>query len=289
MDENEAPLIDWLKAGPQYLLPQHTITRTTHWLTRVEIPAVKNWLIRSFIRHFKVDMHDAAEPESRAYPSFNAFFTRALRAGARPISPEAGTIACPVDGTVSQGGNIKRDSIFQAKGHNFTTQELLANTNLAGLFADGIFTTLYLSPRDYHRIHMPLDGALRQMLHIPGRLFSVNPPTTRTVPNLFARNERVVTVFETLAGPMAIVMVGALNVASIETVWAGEITPPRPKQIHAWKYQDNEIALQKGAELGRFNMGSTVILLFGRNRARWNVALTAGASVRMGQHIGNLL
>ncbi|MGH8403049.1 MAG: archaetidylserine decarboxylase, partial [Gammaproteobacteria bacterium] len=286
MDDTGASLLDWLKAGLQYLLPQHVITRTAHWLTRVETPAVKNWLMRNFIRHFNVDMSEAAEPDSRAYPSFNAFFTRALHAGARPISPEAESIACPVDGTVSQSGNIEHDSIFQAKGRDFTTQELLGDASLADLFTNGEFATLYLSPRDYHRIHMPLDGTLQNMLHIPGRLFSVNPPTTRVVPELFARNERVVTVFETLAGPMAVVMVGALNVASIETVWAGEITPPRSKQLRAWKYQDNEIALKKGTELGRFNMGSTVILLFGQDRTRWNAELGAGAGVHMGQRIG---
>ncbi|MGH8282282.1 MAG: archaetidylserine decarboxylase [Gammaproteobacteria bacterium] len=289
MDDTEVSLLDWLKAGAQYLLPQHAITRTAHWLTRIEAPAIKDWLIRSFIRNFNVDMSEAAQPDSRAYPSFNAFFTRALRDGTRPVSQEAGSIACPVDGIVSQCGNIERDFIFQAKDRGFTTEELLGNATLANNFASGEYATLYLSPRDYHRVHMPLDGALRHVLHIPGHLFSVNPPNTRTVPDLFARNERVVTVFETLAGPTAVVMVGALNVASIETIWAGEITPPRSKQVRTWKYQDNEIALKKGAELGRFNMGSTVILLFGRNRARWNAALTAGATVRMGQCIGNLL
>ncbi|MGA9851944.1 MAG: archaetidylserine decarboxylase [Gammaproteobacteria bacterium] len=289
MDETTASFSDWLKTGSQYLLPQHAVSRTVHWLTRIETPAIKSWLIRCFIRHFRVDMSEAAQPDSNSYPCFNAFFTRALRENARPIASEPKSIACPVDGSVSQCGNIERNFIFQAKDRGFTTGELLADATLASDFANGEFATLYLSPRDYHRIHMPLDGVLRHMRHIPGHLFSVNPPTTRTVTNLFARNERVVTVFETLVGPMALVLVGALNVASIETVWAGEITPPRGKKVRMWKYQGDEVTLRKGAEMGRFNMGSTVILLFGLNHVRWNAELTAGASVRMGQSIGTLL
>ena len=289
MDDTKTSFSDWLKAGLQYPLPQHTISRAVHWLTRVEQPAVKNWLIQRFIRRFDVNMNEAAEPDNKAYPCFNAFFTRALREGARPLASEATAVACPVDGSISQLGDIHQGHIFQAKGHTFSVLELLGgNPALANIFAGGEFATLYLSPQNYHRIHMPLDGSLRHMLHVPGRLFSVNPSTTRVVPDLFARNERIVTLFDTVAGSMALVLVGALNVASIETVWAGEITPPHRDEVRAWKYQDNAVALKKGAELGRFNMGSTVILIFSRQRIRWAADLAAGGTVRMGQRIGSV-
>ncbi|HVC28047.1 MAG TPA: archaetidylserine decarboxylase [Gammaproteobacteria bacterium] len=290
MGETEASLLDRIKAGLQYPLPQHAISRLIHWLARAESPAVKNWLIRRFIQRFDVDMSEAAEPESTAYPCFNAFFTRALRADTRPIADGIKTIVSPVDGRVSQIGTINQTHILQAKGRTFSVLELLAgNTTIANAFTNGEFATLYLSPRDYHRIHMPLDGSLRHMLYVPGRLFSVNPPTTRAVPDLFARNERVAAVFDTPAGPMSIVMVGALNVGSIETVWAGEITPPHLKQMRSWTYQGEEVLLKKGSELGRFNMGSTVILLFGRQRVHWNIGLEASSSVRMGQAIGEMV
>lgn len=282
--------MDRFKAALQYPLPQHAISRVVHWATRIHQPGFKNRLIRGFIRRFSVDMTEAAQPDPTAYPSFNAFFTRALRPGIRPLATEADAVACPVDGTVSQAGHIESGRIFQAKGQAFTTAELLGDAELATQFDAGLFTTLYLSPRDYHRIHMPFTGTLRRMLHIPGRLFSVNPPTTRAVPRLFARNERVVTVFDTDLGPMAVIMVGALNVGSIETVWAGEITPPRGRTIRNWDYASREkICLDKGAELGRFNMGSTVILLCPANRARWEPALSADKTVRMGQRIATLL
>ncbi|HEX6549692.1 MAG TPA: archaetidylserine decarboxylase, partial [Gammaproteobacteria bacterium] len=271
---NGASSADRLKAALQYPLPQHAISRAVHWLTRVRQPAFKNWITRRFIHRFGVDMSEAAQPDPDAYASFNAFFTRALRDGARPLANESDAVACPVDGTVSQAGVIAEGRIFQAKGQSFTATELLGNNaELAAQFNNGTFTTLYLSPRDYHRIHMPLAGTLRQMIHIPGRLFSVNPPTTRAVPRLFARNERVAAIFDTMAGPMAVIMVGALNVGSIETVWAGEVTPPRGRVIRNWHYEDRKIALDKGAELGRFNMGSTVILLFAAGHARWDTTL----------------
>ncbi|MGH7192784.1 MAG: archaetidylserine decarboxylase, partial [Candidatus Saccharimonadales bacterium] len=203
-----ASLADRLKAALQYPLPQHAISRAVHWLTRVRQPAFKNRITRSFIRRFGVDMTEAAQPDPIAYASFNAFFTRALRDGARPLADESDAVACPVDGTVSQAGGILDGRIFQAKGQSFTAQELFGgDASLAAKFNDGIFTTLYLSPRDYHRIHMPLAGKLIQMIHVPGRLFSVNPPTTRAVPRLFARNERVAAIFDTAAGPMAVIMV----------------------------------------------------------------------------------
>jgi phosphatidylserine decarboxylase len=290
MGEAEVSLADMLKTALQYPLPQHAITQAVHRLARVGNPTVRTWLIHNFIRLFDVDMGEAEQPDYTAFPNFNAFFTRALRAGARPIASGNKDIACPVDGRVSQVGEIEQGHIFQAKGRTFSVVELLAdNTTLANIFASGQFATLYLSPRDYHRVHMPLDGSLRHMLHIPGRLFSVNPSATRAVPNLFARNERVAMIFESDAGAMGVVMVGALNVGSIETVWAGEITPPRGKGIRTWKYQGDEVSLKKGIELGRFNMGSTVILLFGRARARWDTSLEAGSAVRMGQRIGTVL
>jgi len=244
-------------------------------------------MIRAFIRRFGVDMSEAAEPDPNSYPTFNAFFTRALRAGARPLATEPKAIACPVDGGVSQCGNINDGRIIQAKRRGFNVIELLGgDPTLAAKFNGGMFTTLYLSPKDYHRVHMPFDGILRRMLHVPGRLFSVNPPTTRTVPRLFARNERVAMIFDTTIGAMAVVMVGALNVGSIETVWAGEITPPRGCVLRSWDYLDDKMKFIKGAELGRFNMGSTVILLFSAGHVRWESSLVADSNVRMGQRIG---
>lgn len=290
MSETDVSFMDQVKAGLQHPLPQHAITHLIHRLARVEMPTVKNWLIRHFIQRFKVDMSEAAEPDSSTYPCFNAFFTRALRAETRPIADGINTIVSPVDGRVSQIGKIDQAHILQAKGRTFSVLELFAgDTAVANTFTNGEFATLYLSPRDYHRIHIPLDGSLRRMLYVPGRLFSVNPPATRAVPKLFARNERVAAVFDTAAGSMAVVMVGALNVGSIETVWAGEITPPRLNEVRSWEYQGDAVRLKKGAELGRFNMGSTVILLFGRGRISWKDTLVAGSTVRMGQNIGTML
>jgi len=290
MSETDVSFMDRVKAGLQYPLPQHAITRMVHWLARVETPAVKSFLIRRFIQRFKVDMSEAAEPVCSTYPCFNAFFTRALRADTRPIADGIKALVSPVDGCVSQIGGINQDHIIQAKGRTFSVLELFAgNTALANTFANGEFATLYLSPRDYHRIHMPMDGSLRHLLYVPGRLFSVNPPATRAVPRLFARNERVAAIFDAAAGTMGVVMVGALNVGSIETVWAGEITPPRLNEVRSWEYQGDAVRLKKGAELGRFNMGSTVILLFGRQRVRWEAGLEAGSIVHMGQAIGEML
>ena len=282
----EASFSDRCKAWLQYPLPHHAISRLTHALTRIRHAGLKNWAVRGFIRRFGVDMSEAAEPDVSAYPTFNAFFTRALKAGARPLDPAPDAVLSPVDGAVSQIGAIRDGRIFQAKGQSFTALELLGgDADAAARFKDGLFTTLYLSPRDYHRIHMPVRGVLHRMLHVPGRLFSVNPPTTRAVPRLFARNERVVCLFEGDAGPMALVMVGAMNVASIETVWAGEVTPPQRSAVRSWDYKPGEVTLPKGAETGRFNMGSTVILLFAKDRIFWEPALQAGSLVRMGMRL----
>jgi|SRR6185312_3350398 len=284
-----ASLGDRIKAWLQYPLPHHLISRGTHRLTRIRHTGLKHWFITAFAGHFGVDMSEAADPDFASYVHFNAFFTRALKPGARPLASGTRDVACPVDGAVSQIGAIEAGRVIQAKGQSFTALELLGGDAKAALpFEHGQFTTLYLSPRDYHRIHMPLDGTLTRMIHVPGRLFSVNPPTTRAVPRLFARNERVACLFDTPAGPMALVMVGALNVASIETVWAGEVTPPQRPRVQAWDYK-GEIQLAKGAEAGRFNMGSTVILLFGKDRIRWEESYQPASPVRMGRKLATLI
>jgi phosphatidylserine decarboxylase len=265
----------------------------TYWATRQRTPWFKSLLIRQFARHFRVDLAEALEPDPYAYPDFNAFFTRALQPGARPIAHDDRTVCCPVDGAISQIGMADEDTLLQAKGRSFSLTELLGgDAERARPFQNGAFATLYLSPRDYHRIHIPLAGQLREMTHIPGKLFSVSPLTTRMIPDLFARNERVVTWFDTAAGPMALVLVGAINVASIETVWAGTITPPLGLTIRHWSYPvhgDGAVRLDQGAELGRFNMGSTVILLFGPEKVCWEREMQPGAIVRMGQPLARRL
>lgn len=279
---------DHLKTLWQYPLPQHALSRLVYWLTRLRNRPIKNWMIGAFVRRFEVDLSEAAQTDPAAYPSFNAFFTRALRTDARPIDAEPEAVVCPADAHISQIGSLKNNSIIQAKDRDFTAGALLGDPASAERFANGEFVTLYLSPRDYHRVHMPVDGSLRHMRHIPGRLFSVNPPTVRSVPQLFARNERVVSFFETPAGAMALVLVGALNVGSIETAWAGELTPARGKWIRDWNYEPGEIQLRKGVEAGRFNMGSTVILLFSRGRVLWAPALGEDSRVRVGERLGTL-
>ncbi|HET7673977.1 MAG TPA: archaetidylserine decarboxylase [Gammaproteobacteria bacterium] len=275
---------------PQHALPQHGLSRLVHHATRSQSPRFKNALIRWFIRRYRVDMSEAQTPDPLQYPSFNAFFTRALKPGARPLAGGAETCMSPVDGRVSQLGTIAGGRIFQAKDRDFSTLELFGgNARLAERFAGGAFATLYLAPRDYHRVHMPLAGTLESMIYIPGRLFSVNPATTRAVPRLFARNERVAMFFASPAGPMAIVMVGAMLVGSIETVWAGETTSPRGRSIREWRYGEGgepPVTLERGAELGRFNMGSTVIVLFAENAIRWEPALAADSRILMGQRLG---
>lgn len=269
-DESPATWLDHLKAALLYPLPHHAISRITHWAVRVETPWFKNLLIKTFIRVFKVDMSEALEEDPTAYPTFNAFFTRALKPEARPLPDDPDAILSPADGTISQMGPIEGDTLFQAKGQGFTTAELLGGDEaLAAEFRDGWFATIYLSPRDYHRVHMPMTGTLRQMIHIPGRLFSVAPFTVKTVPRLFARNERVACIFDTDHGPMAVVLVGAINVGSIETVWAGEVTPPAASDISFEYYNtSNKVIaphLNSGSEMGRFNMGSTVVILSALN------------------------
>jgi phosphatidylserine decarboxylase len=290
--QRAAKLSDYLSAALQYLLPQRLITWLAYKLTRSRTSGFKNFLIRAFIAHFNVDMSEAKEPDPTRYHDFNHFFTRPLRPDARPLAVGDGVLCCPVDGVVSQAGIIDNDTLFQAKNRLFSLTQLLGGDTATALpFQQGSFVTLYLSPRDYHRVHMPMRGRLQHMVHIPGQLFSVSPATTRLVPNLFARNERVATFFATPAGPMAMVLVGAINVASIETVWAGVITPPRRKQIRHWDYSDTEkpsIVLDKGAEMGRFNMGSTVIVLFAKQNVLWDATLVPETMAWMGQRLGEI-
>jgi phosphatidylserine decarboxylase len=283
-------LADYLFALPQYLLPHHAISRMVLWATRVRSTWFKNALMKWFIRHFRVDMAEAEQADYRRFECFNAFFTRSLKPEVRPLAQGDKVVVCPVDGAVSQVGAIQAGTIFQAKGHDYTASALLGgDAQLAGVFSQGQFATLYLSPRDYHRIHMPLAGRLQQMVYVPGRLFSVNPKTVRRIPGLFARNERVVAVFDTEFGPMAMVLVGAINVACIETVWHGVVTPPPRGLVQRWDYHaGQDIRLDKGAEMGRFNMGSTVILLLARQDLRFAESVTAGAVTRMGMPLATL-
>jgi len=287
----DASLGDRLKAALQVPLPHHLLSRVVFAVTRSRWAPLKAALIRSAVRLYGVDVAEAAEPDVAAYPSFNAFFTRPLAPGARPVADAPDAVVSPVDGVVSRAGEVHGGRIFQAKGRDYTAAELLGGSEeRAAPFAGGSFATLYLSPRDYHRVHAPLAGTLRETVHVPGRLFSVNAATTRAVPRLFARNERVAALFDTAAGPMAVVLVGALFVSAIETVWSGLVTPPRGRRVRSWPPpSDRPVRLATGAELGRFNMGSTVIVLFGAGRVRWSPELAPEAEVRMGRRIGTLV
>lgn len=276
-----------IKIWPQYILPHHLLSQIMHAITRCRFRPFKNAFINFIIGKYDVDMTTARETKLDAYEHFNAFFTRELKPGARALEGGADTIISPVDGAVSQAQTIEDGRIFQAKGQSYSVLELLGgNEERAKPFKNGVFATLYLSPRDYHRIHCPIDGKLMEMVHVPGRLFSVNPITTATVPRLFARNERVAAIFDTTAGPVAVVMVGAIFVSSIDTVWAGTITPPYGTKVRSWKYGDEKpYRLAKGDELGRFNMGSTVIVLFGENRVKLDEKIAASNPVQMGQRL----
>jgi len=268
----------------QQLLPVHALSRTMHRLARSRQPLLRNALVRSVLKAYpQIDLSEAAQPDPGAYESFNAFFTRALRPESRPVASGPGEIACPVDGTVSQLGAIESGSLVQAKGMSYTSAALLADAGAAVRYAGGSFACLYLAPYNYHRIHMPVDGRLLATRYVPGTLFSVNAATARTIPNLFARNERVICEFETALGPLALVLVGALFVGSIETVYAGEINPP-PARGSAVRdiAAGNGRQFARGQELARFNMGSTVVALFGRG-VRFADRLGPGAAVRLGQ------
>lgn len=279
--------MDLLKVLPQYLLPQHTLTALMYRLTRIQHPYWKNIIINAFIRSFNVDMAEACFPVADDYQSFNDFFTRKLKAGARHWHNNTQHILSPVDGAVSELGEIKNETVFQAKGKLYSLSQLLANDlPTAKRFRHGCFATLYLSPRDYHRIHMPLTGHLLQTRYIPGKLFAVNNSTVRTINALFARNERLVSLFKTDAGHMALIMVGAFFVGSMETIFAGEITPRRHRELETIDYANQNITLKQGSEFGHFNMGSTVILLFEENRMDWLSEFCSGTTIQVGQQLG---
>jgi phosphatidylserine decarboxylase len=271
----------------QHLLPKQALTSLAGVLAGARGGAATTAAIRAFVQRYGVNMAEAAEPDIAAYATFNEFFTRALKPGVRPLAQA--DLICPVDGAISQFGAIDGDRIFQAKGHHYTTQALVGGDGaLAAHFHGGLFATLYLSPRDYHRIHMPCAGRLLRMIHVPGDLFSVNPATAQGVPGLFARNERVVCVFDGEAGPWVLVLVGATIVGSVATVWHGVVNPPRTSRVREWAYHDQDIRLAQGQEMGRFLLGSTVVMLFprpseGRARLAFNPAWAPGLPIRLGQ------
>ncbi len=267
---------------PQYLLPKQALTALAGRFASARLGSLTTWVIHKFVARYKVNMSEAANPDISAYPTFNEFFTRALKADARPLTPSR--LICPVDGAISQFGAIERDQIFQAKGHHYSTTALVGgDATLAAQFQDGHFATIYLSPRDYHRIHMPAAGRLTRMIHVPGDLFSVNPTTARGVPGLFARNERVVCVFESSDGPFVLVLVGATIVGSMATVWHGLVTPPRSGGLREWHYDKERIELAQGEEMGRFLLGSTVVMLFPQGPLQFNPSWQPGGPVRLGE------
>jgi phosphatidylserine decarboxylase len=271
----------------QYLLPKRALTALAGRFARGQGSRFTQPVIRWFVRRYGVNMNEALNPDLTSYPSFNDFFTRALCEGARPLAES--DFVCPVDGAISQFGTIEHDQIFQAKGHRYSTTALVGgDRSLAEQFEHGSFATLYLSPRDYHRIHMPCDGRLTRMIYVPGALFSVNPTTARGVPGLFARNERVVCVFESAHGPFVLALVGATIVGSMATVWHGVVNPPRSRTVREWHYRDQEIVLKKGAEMGRFLLGSTVVMLFPQGVLEFNPEWTATGSIRMGEAMGHV-
>jgi phosphatidylserine decarboxylase len=274
----------------QYLLPHHALSRLVYWATRWTFPPWKDFLISTIIQKYKVDMAQALQPDARAYASFNAFFTRALKAEARVAAGDPNAVLSPADGTVSQVGRIEDGRIFQAKGFDFSVAELLGDEGAAAAYTNGHFITIYLSPRDYHRVHMPLAGALRETVHIPGRLFSVAPFTVEAVPRLFARNERLVCHFDGADGyqrPFCVVMVGAMLVSSVETVWSGLEIPPYASATTRKDWRDKALRLERFAEMGRFNMGSTVIVLLPA-AAQLDPTLASGSQVRVGMAVARL-
>ena len=277
---------DRLAVLPQYLTPKQALTEFAGLVAGARLGSVTTGIISRFVRRYGVDMSEAANPDVAAYPTFNEFFTRALRTDARPLSNA--DYLCPVDGAISQFGAIEGDQIFQAKGHQYSATALVGgDRQLAAQYQNGSFATLYLSPKDYHRIHMPCEGRLTRMIYVPGALFSVNPTTARGVPGLFARNERLVCVFDSARGPFVLVLVGATIVGSMATVWHGVVNPPRGRKIREWTYADREIALSRGAEMGRFLLGSTVVLLFPAKTIAFDPAWSPAGSIRMGEAMGS--
>ena len=283
-------MLNWFKIKLQYLLPKHALSRLVGSLAAAEAGSLTTQLIKLFIKQYKVDMSEADKPDAEDYKTFNEFFTRELKPGVRPMKAEENQLAYPVDGTVSQLGDIRQDTIFQAKGHDYSLTALLGgNPDIAAPFKNGKFATIYLSPKDYHRIHMPIDGTLTDMIYVPGELFSVNPLTTENVPGLFARNERVVSIFDTPKGKMAMVLVGATIVASIETTWAGTVTPPAGKNVCHWQYPAGEeaISIAKGEEMGLFKLGSTIVACFEPDMVEF-LEQNSGDVTRLGEVFANL-
>ena len=273
---------DSLAVLPQYLMPKQAMTALAGKFASAQLGGLTTSVIRGFVSHYKVNMAEAANPDIAAYASFNDFFTRALQPGARPLADA--DLVCPVDGAISQFGPIQKDQIFQAKGHSYSTTALVGgDSSLAARFDDGYFATLYLSPRDYHRIHMPCAGQLTRMVHVPGDLFSVNPTTARGVPGLFARNERVVCFFDSAHGPFVLVLVGATIVGSMATVWHGQVNPPRTGVLRHWDYPAGQVSLQKGEEMGRFLLGSTVVMLFPKGPLQFNPEWAPARAIRLGE------
>jgi phosphatidylserine decarboxylase len=263
-------------------MPKQAMTALAGQFASARLGGLTTAVIRGFVSHYHVNMAEAADPDIASYTSFNDFFTRALKPDARPLADA--DLVCPVDGAISQFGPIQKDQIFQAKGHSYSTTALVGgDSSLAARFDDGYFATLYLSPRDYHRIHMPCAGQLTRMVHVPGDLFSVNPTTARGVPGLFARNERVVCFFDSDNGPFVLVLVGATIVGSMATVWHGQVNPPRTGVLRHWDYPAGQVALQKGEEMGRFLLGSTVVMLFPRGPLRFNPGWVPGGAIRLGE------
>ncbi|MDD5227976.1 MAG: archaetidylserine decarboxylase [Methylococcales bacterium] len=271
----------------QTILPQHLLSQFVSKFTHCENVAWKNFLIRQISTRYGVNWDESITQDLNVFKNFNEFFTRELKIGVRPLTTERSAIASPADGVVSQAGKIANGDIFQAKGKRFTVTDLLGgDVQRAEKFNSGEFSTIYLSPKDYHRLHMPITGTLREMVHVPGRLFSVNGATTEAVNGLFARNERVIAIFDTEIGQMALVLVGAIFVSSIETVWHGVVTPPTIRTARTWKYETDAPTLEMGAEMGRFNMGSTIIVLFEKDKMNWSSDFTAGKAVKVGEKIG---
>ena len=280
--------LDNFFAGIQYLLPHHLLSALVHWFMRIRVKVIKNIQISLLSEVTDVDWNESKLKSASDFESFNAFFTRELRKGARPIDPDPSSFVSPSDGRISQCGRLTNDRILQAKGQHYSLRALLADDPSASAFNNGFFHTIYLSPRDYHRVHMPMSGHLQRMIHVPGRLFSVAPYTVRCVPGLFARNERVISLFETSHGPMAVILVGAMLVSSMETTWSGLVTPPRGKRVSTGDWSRRDIRLEKGQEMGRFNMGSTVILLQPAAAVSVLSDYGAGDNVVMGQKLGRL-
>ncbi|MEG3755989.1 archaetidylserine decarboxylase [Psychromonas arctica] len=275
---------DQMKIVFQYILPKHLFTFIAGKLAEAKMGAFTTFLIKKFIKQFNIDMSEAKHSEAEDFDTFNDFFTRELKSGLRPIIEGDQNLAIPVDGCISQQGEIKQGRIFQAKGHDFSLRELVGGRDdVAAPFDDGLFSTIYLAPKDYHRIHMPITGKLEQLIFIPGDLFSVNPLTAQNVPNLFARNERAVAIFSTAIGPMAMVLVGATIVGSIETVWEGTLKAQKNKELQYWDYQDQDIVIEKGEEMGRFKLGSTIVALFPKDSIEFDEQLEPSSVTRLGK------